>query len=196
MKFIFGGIPDNSDFNPESENWTAIKEPSPWIAQLIGIPVAFLAIILLVIFWYFFAPVRNFKIDIGFETIFWIIGIGIIHELIHAVFHPGCGISSNTYLGFWPSKLVLYAHYHSILSKYRFMAILISPFIFLSIVPLIVCSILHYSSTELCMISLFNALLACVDILGFFLILFGVPSDSFVQNKGWKTYYKSAEQMH
>ena len=191
MQFIFGGIPDNTDFNPELENWKAIKEPSPLVAQLIGIPVALIAIILLIFAWYFFASVRNFKIDINYGLVLWIIVITFIHEIIHAAFHPGYGISSNTILGFWPAKMVFYAHYHSIMNKCRFMAILISPFIFLSIVPLIYCSIFQFSSTEICMISLLNALLACVDILGFFLIWFSVPPGALVQNKGWKTYYKT-----
>jgi len=195
MKLIFGKPPENSNFDPQLEGWAPIKEPSPWIAQLIGIAVGALITVLLGVFWHLATPMRNFKIELGLLTLLSLVGIVVFHELIHAIFQPGYGITSNTYLGFWPSKLLFYAHYNSVLSKQRFMIVLIAPFILLSIIPLVFCVFFQYSSTLMCAISLFNAFLACVDVFGFILIYFTVPSGSVVQNKGWKTYYKIAEQF-
>lgn len=193
MNFIIGKVPDNLDFNPQSEGWEPLKEPNVWIAQLIGIPIGLLAALIVGLLWHVLTPMSNFRIELGVSTLIWIAGIVVVHELIHAVFHPGYGITSNTYLGFWPSKLLFYAHYHSKLSKEQFMAILIAPFVFISLVPLLFCILFQYSSMIAYAISLFNILLACVDIFGFFLIYYGVPSGSIVQNKGWKTYYKKTD---
>jgi len=194
MNFKFGKIPENSNFNPQSEGWTAIKEPSLWIAQLISLPIGLITAAVLGIFWYTLTPLRFTATGTGLFFLAWIAGIIVLHELIHAVFHPGFGTTSNTYLGFWPSRLLFYAHYNSVLSRQRFMAILITPFVFISIAPLLFCALFQYSSTTLFATSVFNSLLACVDILGFNLIYFGVPSGSRVQNKEWKTYYKISEQ--
>jgi len=191
MNFVLGKIPDNSDFDPASERWTAIKEPSPWLMQLIALPIAVLSVFLMWKGWYVFTPIHNLNLELGLSFLFWIIGTVVFHELIHAFFHPGYGVTPNTYLGFWPSTLLFYAHYHSILSKQRFMAISIGPFLFISVIPLLFCILFQYNSTIMCAISLLNTLFACGDIFAFILIYFAVPSSAVVQNKGWRTYYKT-----
>ena len=35
----------------------------------------------------------------------------VIHELIHASLHPEHGRSHSSILGFWPSRLLFYAHF-------------------------------------------------------------------------------------
>jgi hypothetical protein len=192
MKFVCGKVPENSDFDPAAEGWTAVREPSVWMYQIIAVPIGFSVAFLLWIFWSTFTS-DIFDDELFLSSIIWLLYVAVIivHELIHALFHPGYGITANTYFGFWPSKLIFYAHYHSTLSKRRFMTVLIAPFIFISVVPLVLCAFSQYNSSVLCIISLFNTLCASVDIFGFMLIYFSVPAGSVVQNKGWKTYYKA-----
>jgi len=194
MNIVLGRIPENPDFDPPSQGWTAIKEPSPWYAQLMAFPIGLIITVLLGILWYTAAPFDGFDVDdIGGSALLWLAGIVVCHEFIHALFHPGCGTSANTYFGFWPSKLLFYAHYDSIISKRRFIVILIAPFVFISIVPLLFCAAFQCASMTICGVSLLNALCAAMDVFGCFLIFWSVPPGALTRNKGWKTYYRMAE---
>lgn len=190
MRFHFGKIPDATDFSPE-ENWTSLKEPSPWLAQFLAMPIGFALAALFIFLWLYFTPVA---INNSFGALnFILIGIPvtvIVHELIHALIHPNNGCSDNTICGYWPSKMIFYAHYDGILSKQRFIAILAVPFIFISILPLLLCIFFGMFSFFLMFVSVFNALCSCVDLLGVIIIFFQVPSAAITRNNAWKTYYR------
>ena len=47
MKFHVGAIPENKDFHPESEGWSGIREPGPWMVQFLSIPMGLAVVILL-----------------------------------------------------------------------------------------------------------------------------------------------------
>lgn len=121
--------------------------------------------------------------------------ITVVHELIHAVVHPMAGRSSHTVLGFWPSRILFYAHYDGELSRNRFVAILLMPLFVISIVPLVVAALVGASSGWVAFASSFNALMACVDILGAGLLLFQIPATAIVRNQGWKTYWREHEKL-
>jgi hypothetical protein len=193
MKFNWGKIPLNPEFDPEREEWTNIREPSPWLAQLIGFPLGVLMAVLLGTVWVRFTPLDAVVGNIGFSTMGWVLVIVIIHELIHAVLHPENGASADSTLGFWPSRLVFYAHYDGVLTKHRFLAIAIGPFIILSLVPLVIGVAFQYASRAMFGLSTLNALIASVDLLYFLLITVRVPSGAILQNRGWKTYYRMIE---
>ena len=74
------------------------------------------------------------------------------------------------------------------------MTILITPFVFLSLLPLMLCAVFQYASAEMFSLSIFHTMLASMDVFGFFLVFWSVPQGVLVRNKGWKTYYRMAEQ--
>lgn len=194
MKFHFGKIPDAVDFSPEKENWTPLKEPTPWLVQLLALPIGLALAALFLHLWVHLAPATSHNLATVLNNIF--IGIPftvIIHELIHTLAHPQNGRSSNTILGFWPSKMIFYAHYGGILTKQRFITILVLPFIFISILPLILCIFFSIDSYFLMFVSVFNTIGSCVDLLGVIIIFFQVPSTAIMRNKVWKTYYRIPE---
>ena len=196
MKFHFGKIPDAVDFSPEKENWTPIKEPSPWLAQLFALPIGFTLAALFLYLWVHLTPATGYNFAATLIHIF--IGIPftvIVHELIHTLAHPQNGRSDNTILGYWPSKMIFYAHYDGILSKQRFIAILVLPFIFISILPLLLCIFFSIDSSFLMFVSVFNTLCSCVDLLGVIIIFFQVPPAAITRNKVWKTYYRIPENL-
>jgi len=194
MRVHFGRIPENAAFLPGRDEWRPIKEPSPWMAQLLALPVAIITAIVLVVAWNLIVPTQDLSTPVDISLLVWIIGVAVVHETIHAMFHPGLGISFNTVLGFWPSKLVFYAHYDNVLSRNRFVAILMAPFVILSLMPLLGGLLAGTAPFYIIFVSVFNGLLSCVDILGVLLIVVMVPKSAFVRNKGWKTFYKMAEQ--
>lgn len=188
MKFYFGMPPENEAFSPELEGWKPIKEPSVWGAQLLSLPICIATIIPLNSLWGgIFARLPDG--DRLWMAILFVVSM-IAHELIHGVLNPHWGTSSKTILGCWPSKLILYTHYDDILSRYRFVVILIGPFIVLSILPLVGALLCGTSPFYLAFVSFINGVVSCVDLLGAILVLVFVPYGAKVRNKGWKTYYK------
>jgi hypothetical protein len=104
--------------------------------------------------------------------------------------HPKFGTSDKSFLGFWPARMIFYAHYAGILSRNRFLAILGMPIIMLSILPLLACSVIGHASVTIAFMSCFNMLAAGGDIFAILILLFQVPSGALVRNKGWRTYWK------
>lgn len=192
-RYYVGKIPEDVNFYPLESGWNNVKEPSPEVAQLIGIPIGVIVTGFMMFFTLKFTPI-NFT-NINFIYLF-IYSIPItfliipIHELIHAFFHPGKGLSDKTVIGFWPSQLLFYAHYEGMMSRNRFLFTLVSPFLFLSVFPLVFCAISSYESLLIGYIANLNSLFASVDIFGFFLIFFQIPQKAFIRNKGWKSYWK------
>lgn len=167
-----------------------MKEPPPWAAQLLALPIGGAVAAGLVVLWA--APVakNTGHLPAGLWLLGCIVGLVILHEMIHAALHPNRGTSPDTILGFWPSRLLFYAHYDQVLSRRRFMVILLGPFVAISLVPLAVAPVAGAATFHLAFVSVLNGLLSCVDLLGVLLLWVHVPRNATVRNKGWKTYYK------
>lgn len=189
MRFHLGAIPETPEFLPDS-SWKPLREPTPWVMQLLALPVGIVACIVVGFLWFFLIPLRDISLDSPGMVLIAFVAIIPIHELIHAAVHPHSGLSANSILGLWPSRMLFYAHYVGELSRGRFIAILLMPLLIISIVPLFACAIAGRSSALLAFTSTLNALFACGDMLGVGLLLFQVPSDATVRNQGWKTFWK------
>jgi hypothetical protein len=185
MRFHLGTIPDSPDFVPDA-SWLSLREPSPWLAQLIALPIGVVAAVV--------TPLRDVKPTLSMPGLLLAFaGIVVVHEFIHALVHPMAGRSSHSILGFWPSQVVFYAHYDGELSRNRFVTILLMPLVVISIVPLLVAAATQVTSGWAAFISAFNAFLACVDMLGAGMVLFQIPANRIVRNKGWRTYWREHE---
>jgi hypothetical protein len=191
MRFHFGPIPETPDFVPEPP-WRAMKEPTPWLMQLLAVPVAVLSGVLIGALWFWLTPFKELSraplFGLWFLTAFvWLIPV---HEAVHALVHPGRGLSDRTCIGVWLSRGLFYAHCHGPMSRNRFIAILIAPFIVLSVLPLIVCALTGWAHPLPVTGSIVNAFLACGDLLGVLLLLWQVPSHATIQNQTWRTYWQ------
>lgn len=198
MKFKFNGIPENPLFEPEQQGWTAMKEPSPWVLQAFGLPVGIIAAGCIGALWWAFVDI-DFKAvqDLPLPLAFILICVLmiVIHEIVHMLAHPGAGMSSDTIMGFWPAKMLFFAHWDAELTRKRFLTILVMPFVVLSVLPLLVGIALGSAHPYVAAFTLMNALAACCDLLGVALVLAGVPRNAKVRNKGWKTYYRVAAEQ-
>lgn len=191
MKFSLGRIPEDATFSPEEGGWTPMKEPSPWLAQLLAVPIGGATAVALLFLWA--SSVARPRLEADWRWVIgWAVAMVVLHEMIHAALHPRMGTSPHTTLGFWPSRLMFYAHYGHALSRNRFIAILLGPFVAISLVPLIVSIPAGSAPLGLALISVLNGLLSCADLLGVLLLLVQVPKNAAVRNKGWKTYYRTA----
>lgn len=64
-----------------------------------------------------------------------------LHEAIHAVAHPGRGVSDSTVLGFSSKPLVFYATYLGEMTRNRYTVILLAPVVTLSLLPSSLCAL-------------------------------------------------------
>lgn len=116
MRFCYGSVPETPGFRPEAEGWQPLREPGPWLLQVLAFVPAIILLAmdigLLGLAW----P-EGFAFGKAF-TAFSLLGLlavilasVLLHELLHVVFHPGGGLTSSSVLGAWPSKGLFYAHY-------------------------------------------------------------------------------------
>ncbi|MEW6352179.1 MAG: DUF3267 domain-containing protein [Thermodesulfobacteriota bacterium] len=190
MIFHFGAVPEDPDFMPEQEGWTALREPSPWVTQLCAAPVAAAAGFGTVCLW---AVLTEVSAEWPYPD-WWLVplflGLVLLHEMLHALLHPRLATTPDSILGFWPSKVLFYAHYQGTWSKWAFVRCGLGPFFVLSVLPPVICALVGYPSPTLLLLSVVNALASCVDLLGAMFIMWQVPSGGIVRNKGWYTYYR------
>jgi hypothetical protein len=195
MRFHWGSIPASPDFAPD-EKWRSLKEPmSLWLVQLIVSPIAVVTGVMMVFFWKVLTPVQMFVVP-RTTTVFLILAcfaaLIIVHELVHTAVHPMKGSSPQSFLGFWPSKILFYTHYDGELSRNRFVVILLAPLLVISFAPLLLAALFQWGSGWIAFASILNALMACGDIFGATLLLIQVPASAITRNQGWKTYWKDS----
>jgi hypothetical protein len=189
MRFHIGPIPSNPDFAPD-QTWTALREPTPWVMQLFALPVGIALGAAVLGIWLWGTPIDAASFEAPWACLLALLALVPAHELIHFAMHPRKGGPESSVLGFWPSRVLFYAHYFGELSRTRFIAILLMPLLVLTVLPLIVCCILGKASTILIVVSTINALAACGDVFGVLVLLFQVPARAVVRNQGWRTYWK------
>jgi hypothetical protein len=192
MKFHLGAIPENTDFEPEAEGWAGIREPGPWLIQLLAVPIAIIIFVLLGSLLYLVWPSGS-----ATPSAVLLVGFGLafipVHELLHAVFFPGGLHSPHTIIGFWPTRVLFYAHYEREMSRDRFLIVFLAPLIGLSLIPIALIALFQWPSLELAFLSLINGAAASGDIIGVLLVGLQIPRGVVVRNKGWRSYWKNSK---
>ena len=179
-----------------------LKEPSPWVLNLLATPVGALAAALLMIGWGHIEVAWNFgPSESGIFTpaviVLAAILIGMaaliaVHELIHAVCYPQFGLTPATLIAFWPSKLLFLAAYYEALPRNRLLLVYLMPFVVLSVLQLLFCKVLGTSSALLMAVSIVNGLFSGGDLVCVALIAGQVPRRAILRNQGWATWWKMA----
>jgi hypothetical protein len=190
MRFQLGAIPDSPDFVPDA-SWRLLRQASsPWKENLVALPIGVVAAATVAVLWFLATPLREITPRPSLPTVLLLIaGLVAVHELIHALVHPGAGLSSRSILGFW-AALGFYAHYDGEMSRNRLVACLLMPLVILSIVPLLVSAVTQVSSGWVAFVSVFNAFCASVDLLLAGSLLFQVPAAAMVRFKGWRIFWR------
>lgn len=194
MKFRLGPLPEAHAFTPD-ESWILLHEPSLLGFQLRAIPIAIVTTAVLAVLWLLLTPAKHVIGTLTFPLpisifIVCLVGVILVHELIHAVIHPKCGMSDDTVIGLWPSRMFIYTIYVGELTRNRCLAILIMPFTVISVAPLIFATISQSTSFWVAYISILNGLLACGDIFAAFMTVRYFPNGAIIRTKGWFTYWK------
>jgi hypothetical protein len=138
MRFHIGAIPETPDFSPDA-SWRALREPTPWVMQLLAFPIGIAAAAVVALLWFKITPLEGVTATLSLPAfLLSFAGIVVVHELVHASVHPMAGRSPYSILGFWPSRVLFYAAYTGELTRNRFVAILLMPLVAISLVPLLV----------------------------------------------------------
>jgi len=189
MRLHFGSIPENTEFQA-SGDWVAAREPPAWLVQwVLSVPVSILLALLAAMFIIRYTKISSEGLSLAGLLLLSFVLV-VVHELVHVVTHPDRGMSRRTILGFWPSRLVFFAHYDGPRTKSNFLLCLIAPFLVLTVAPLIASTTASWDSWVIGTVMILNAALSSIDVLGFFFVLVGVPGGAWVQNRGWHTYWK------
>jgi hypothetical protein len=198
MQLHRGPVPDSPDFQPLDQGWSGIREPGPLLVQLLALPIGTLVLALLTLPVLLVAPallsIDRASLPLVPLVIVLVVSIPV-HELIHALSHPGGGRTDETYIGVWPVKGVFYAHYGGAMSRNHFLWVFLTPILVLSLFPLALVLLFHQllpQGVVICLaaLSAFNGVAASGDVLGVILIATQVPRTAKVRNKGWETYWK------
>lgn len=210
MRFNVGLPPTNPDFSPGQPGWTQLNLPNPYLLTLIGIPIGGLTAFVLILGWEKLFPLDaefGFRIPgvghwvifaIPFLLIAGLLLVVFVHELLHCLGHPKCGLSSQSCIGVWPTKLLFYATYLGGIGRNRYLLLGMLPFLVLSVLPLVVCAAIGEvgvtTLTLLSAVSVFNGFSSCGDFLIFPIIVFQVPSGAVIHDHGWDMYWKVIEK--
>lgn len=207
MRIHWGGIPIAPDFQPEADGWKPIHEPSPILMQCIASPLSVvIAVLLGCIFHYVTPRGTGVHLSVNFSGLNALILLGgmvamvglfiVAHEIIHTLVFPERGRTDKTLIGFWPSRLLFYAHYEGVLSRTRFLAVFAAPLVVLSLCPIPLVALLDawgkwpMVKMWLVALSLINGFSSAGDALGMILVASQVPASAMVRNRGWRTYWK------
>lgn len=185
MRLHIGEIPDSPDFVPDAR-WRQMREPTPWVMQLLALPVGFGLTLALAVLWMAVTPVGRGPAPSTGTALAAVLVTIPVHEFLHLLLHPRTG---DSIAGFWPSRLLFYTHYHNALPCRRYHAILLAPLVVLSVLPLAVCALASVSSPFLAVLSVTNALVASGDLFAVLLLLVQVPARATLRNKGWRLYW-------
>lgn len=58
MRVHLGAIPSSPDFEAVTP-WKSLREPTPWLAQLIALPIGVVAGLVVTALWFAFTPLRD-----------------------------------------------------------------------------------------------------------------------------------------
>jgi len=160
------------------------------VENLLALPFGVIAAAMVTGLWFLVTPLRDITPTMSLPTVLLsFAGLVVVHELIHALAHPMAGLSSQSILGFW-AALGFYAHYDGEMSRNRLVACLLMPFLIISIVPLLVAAVTQVASGWVALVSAFNALCACADLLLAGSVLVQIPATAIVRFQSWRIFWK------
>lgn len=189
------GFPDNPDFEPETEGgWTKLPEPPAEDLQKHAAVFAGITVPLLILAWTL-VPGRDGLRDVAMAAgggILLLLPLVVLHEGIHLLLHPGMGRSDQSVVGGSTQHGAFYAMYFGEMSRGRYIAVLLAPFLVLTVLPWVACLAMGDFVPWAAGLSVLNGLFACGDLMGTWLILRGSPKGARLRNRGYYTWWRPA----
>ena len=191
MKLVWGPVPESPGFEPRAEGFVPLREPSDGALILASIPISLALFVVFALAWNYWVPDGWYTLGLV-DLAFGVVAMIVLHEWVHALTLPDQGAGENTVFGFYLRHVVFYTHYEGPIDRDQFLLTLLSPFVLLSIVPLVFCALIGEAPALLRFVSVWNAMGCSADILGFFLIVVSVPKHAAIRNQGTRTWWQPA----
>jgi len=135
------------------------------------------------------------SVTMDLQDLVYFLGLSAViiftHELLHLVFVPGFLTSDKAFLGI--TYFGGFAYSEEVLSKSRFILILLAPFIVISIILPGILGALNLLNPLLKFMILTNAMGSSVDMLNLVLVLVQVPAGAYLTCNGTRTYWKTTD---
>jgi hypothetical protein len=118
-----------------------------------------------------------------------------LHELAHAVVHPGMGLSSRTIVVLWPAKLRFGVYYEGCMTRRRWLVMRLAPLVCLSVIPVLLTLFMVVPAsfaTEIFwqVLALVNGIGSGGDIVAAIWVRFQVPAGGEICFRGGKAYWR------
>ena len=172
-------------------SWRRVGSGEPALMRLFGLQMSLLLAAMLVVAW----AVGTHFADLRLR--YWMILaaavlVAPLHELTHALAFPRGADPAQRALLLWPRGFVLCAQYRGIVSRNRYLLVLLMPLLTISLAPMLACAVLDIGNAPpLCIVLfLLNALACGDDVLAAVLVLSQVPAGGLIRTDGSVTLWK------
>lgn len=200
MRFHVGPIPEDPHFNPEGDGWVRLREPRPGHLFLAAVPLGMLLAVALVFVWSlivrFEAPADSFSVTVSLPSLLTgaaaLGGFVLLHETLHALPALVAGSSDAVIVGFWPRHLAPYMAYTGALTREVQLVSGATPFILLTLLPIVVAVVLPAVVWWMIALSVLNVLGSAADLIMLLLLIRQVPPGAVIQNQGFATWWRFA----
>jgi len=147
MLFRLGPPPDSlSDSEFATGEWRRVPRPPLWVVHVLSLPIGALMALLVLVAWVFLTPRFEVAFEPGYKVALVFSSVVLLGMILQISTYPGMGLSNQSVLGLWPSRLTPYTAHSSKLTKRQFVATSMLPFMVLSILPLLLAAALRTSS--------------------------------------------------
>lgn len=209
MRFRFGNVAGEPDGHPGEEGLTRIHSPSSrlgyLLAGLVGLalPAVLFASLVAVSFYTLArgAGAETSPAAVDPPTPWGAVILALLlfiplHELAHAVIHPGLGLSSRTVVVLWPAKLRFGVYYEGCMTRRRWLIMRLAPLVGLSVVPVLLLTLFKVVpasfATEIFwqVLTLVNAVGSGGDLVAAVWVVAQVPAGAEICFRGGKAYWR------
>jgi hypothetical protein len=206
MRLHFGDMPAAAGSRPAAEGWHRIRSPGSrlgyLLAGLAGLAFPGILIVTLSILSFLTAPAGYPAVpDDGLSrwggVVLALILFVPLHELVHALWHPGGGSSSQTVLVLWPAKLRFGVYYEGCMTRRRWLGMRLAPLFLLSVLPAILLALFYWFPVAYPLQVFFEVLLLMNgigsggDIIAVIWVLCQVPAGAEICFADGKAYWRS-----
>ncbi len=213
LRFRFGNVPGEQNEPPVEEGLTRIYSPSSRIGYLLA---GLVGLALPAVLFACFVAVSLLSLPKGVAdeaadavataaveasmpwgaVILALLLFIPLHELTHAVLHPGFGLSAQTVMVIWPTKLRFGVYYEGCMDRRRWLLMRLAPLACLSVVPILLLTLFRVVLLPF-PIEIFWQVLTLVnfvgsggDLVAAIWVLFQVPAGAEICFRGGKAYWR------
>ncbi|MFZ5917150.1 MAG: DUF3267 domain-containing protein [Chloroflexota bacterium] len=202
----FGDLPQEPDTSPVGENWHRIYSPGLRLGYLLA-GVIGLAFPNLLCAWLIAVSMlerggRGGRAAAEITTPWGAVIAALLlfiplHELLHAIWHPGLGRSAQTVLVVWPARLRFGVYYDGCMTRRRWLLMRLAPLAFLSVGPVGLLTLFYFVPAPfglkvfLQVLMLVNGIGSGGDLVAAIWVLFQVPPRAQICFRGGRAYWRA-----